>query len=486
MKLSALLSGLDFRQSVGAADPECAGLAYDSRRVTPGMVFFALPGEKTDGHDHAAEAAAHGAVAVVSQRDCGLPPDVTSVFVDNPRQTLARAAATFYRQPANDLKVIGITGTNGKTTVAFLVRGILNAVGLRTGMIGTVEYDVGSRTTPASRTTPESLELQQLLAQMRDANCAACVMEVSSHALEQNRVEAVDFDLGVFTNLTQDHLDYHGDMETYFASKQKLFQMLGDPLAAVVNLDDDYGSRLMIPGRLSFGFAQDAVVRAVQCELHGDHTRLVAKTHEGEVELLLSCIGRHNVSNALAAFAVARSMGVEPEAIAEAFSALPPPPGRLEAIRCGQSFGVFVDYAHTDDALHHVLTTLRELTPGKLRVMFGCGGNRDAGKRRKMGAAAAALADDVIITNDNPRHEDPVTIAEQVAVGCREARPNDFEIELDRQRAIDEMLRRARPEDIVLLAGKGHETYQEIGDVTQPFDDREQARSVLRAMGYED
>ena len=484
MRLSELLTGLDVRRAADVGDPECAGLAYDSRRVTPGMVFFALPGENTDGHAYAAEAAARGAVAVIGERDCGLPPGVQQVFAANARQALAQVSARIHQDPSRALKVIGITGTNGKTTVAFMVRHILARSDISTGMIGTVEYDVGSRVLPADRTTPESLELQQTLAQMRDASCAACVMEVSSHALAQHRVDAVDFDIAAFTNLTQDHLDYHGEMEAYFGAKRLLFDGLKEGAVVVTNLDDLYGAQLVREGALTFGHSANAAIRAGDFTLGAKSTQLTVIEPNGPVSFMLPLIGRHNISNALAAYSIASAMGIDGCVIGKALADMPPVPGRLEAIVEGQPFGVLVDYAHTDDALRQVLKTLREVTTGRLLVAFGCGGNRDQGKRRKMGSAAAEWADEIMITTDNSRREEPMVIAQQVAEGCRVVRSDGFEIELDRVRAIDEIIRRARPGDTVLLAGKGHETYQELGDMVMPFDDREHARETLAALGY--
>ena len=485
MRLSELLVGLDIRRAADAADPECVGLAYDSRRVTPGTVFFALPGEKTDGHAYAAEAAARGAVAVVGARDCGLTPGgVQQVFVANARQALAQVAARIHRNPSSDLQVIGITGTNGKTTVAYMVRHILRRSKISTGMIGTVEYDVGSHVLPAARTTPESLELQQMLAQMREAGCSACVMEVSSHALIQHRVDAVDFNVAAFTNLTQDHLDYHGNMESYFAAKRLLFDGLDKGAVVVANLDDPYGAQLVSDDALTFGHSENAVIRAGDFTLGAESTQLTVIGPNDPVPFTLPLIGRHNISNALAAYSIASAMGINGGVIAKAFADMPLVPGRLEKIMMGQPFGVLVDYAHTDDALRQVLKTLREVTMGQLLVMFGCGGNRDQGKRFKMGTAVAEWADEILITTDNSRQEEPAVIAEQVAEGCRAVRSNGFEIELDRAMAIDEVIRRARSGDTVLLAGKGHETYQELGDMVMPFDDREHARETLVALGY--
>ena len=309
-------------------------------------------------------------------------------------------------------------------------------------------------------------------------------MEVSSHALEQYRVEAVDFDMGVFTNLTQDHLDYHGNMESYFASKKKLFDLLDEDKGVFVNLDDAYGARLMAAGRVSYGFNENAMIRAREIELDGFGTQLLLESVEGLTEIKLPFIGRHNIYNALAAYSVARSMGVEAEDISQALSTMSSTPGRLEPIRFGQPFNLYVDYAHTDDALRQVLGALNEITTGRLFVVFGCGGNRDKGKRNKMGEIAAAHADEIIITTDNPRNENPAIIAEEVAEGCRHVRQGGFEIELDRARAIDEIIRRAREGDTVLIAGKGHETYQETGPIVQPFDDREKACETLQALGF--
>ena len=484
MRLSELLVGLDINWAIGAANPECAGLAYDSRRVTPGMVFFALSGEKTDGHAHAAEAAARGAVAVVGERECDLPSCVQQVTVSNARKVLAQVAARINQYPSRDLKVIGITGTNGKTTVAYMVRHILRQSEISTGMIGTVEYDLGNRVLPATRTTPESPELHQMLAQMRDAGCSACVMEVSSHALAQHRVDELGFDIAAFTNLTQDHLDYHGDMEKYFATKCLLFDALKKGGSVVTNLDDSYGAQLAGVRALTFGHSANAVIRAGDFTLNAKSTQLTVFKSGDPVSFMLPLIGRHNISNALAAYSIASAMGIDDFTIGKAFGGMPSVPGRLEAIEEGQPFGVYVDYAHTADALGQVLKTLREVTSGRLLVAFGCGGNRDKDKRIKMGEMAAGWADELMITTDNSRLEEPVVIAEQIADGCRAVRSDRFEIELDRARAIDEIIRSARPNDTVLIAGKGHETYQELGNMVMPFDDRAHAHETLVALGY--
>lgn len=450
------------------------GLAYDSRRVTPGTVFIALPGTRVNGNDFAATAIDLGASLIITGQPGEFPGETAVVRVENPRTAMARLAARFHGDPADQLHLIGITGTNGKTTVAFLVRELLRGTGRHCGLIGTVEYDLGDRVIPAARTTPESLELHAYFAGMVRAGCELCVMEVSSHALVQHRVAGFEFQTTAFTNLTQDHLDYHGDMDQYFAVKRTLFAQQPDDGQRLVNADSPFGQRLA--GEFSattFGEA-DSDLQITQLKLGQQQSEF---TFDG-VDFTMPLIGRHNVSNAAAALGIVRATGMKLAESVPLLANLPPVPGRLEPLREGQPFAVYVDYAHTDDALRQVLTTLREITPGSLRVLFGCGGNRDTGKRRKMGEAAAALADDILITTDNPRRENPHLIAEQVAEGC----PGKGRIELDRARAIDEILREAKEGDTVLIAGKGHETYQEIEDIVMPFDDRQQARTVLAAL----
>ena len=450
------------------------GLAYDSRRVTPGTAFIALPGTRVNGNDFAATAIDLGASLIITDQAGEFHGETAVVRVGNPRTAMAQLAARFHGEPAAQLHLIGITGTNGKTTVAFIVRELLRGGGRRCGLIGTVEYDLGDRIIPAARTTPESLELHAYFAGMVHSGCELCVMEISSHALGQHRVAGLEFQTTAFTNLTQDHLDYHGDMDRYFSAKRTLFAQQPDDGQRLVNADSLFGQRLA--GEFSattFGEV-DSDLQITQLKLGQQQSEF---TFDG-VDFKMPLIGRHNVSNAAAALGIVRATGMELAESVSLLANLPPVPGRLESLNEGQPFAVYVDYAHTDDALRQVLTTLREITPGSLRVLFGCGGNRDTGKRRKMGEAAAALADDILITTDNPRRENPHLIAEQVAEGC----PGKGRIELDRARAIDEILREAKAGDTVLLAGKGHETYQEIEDIVMPFDDRQQARAVLAAL----
>jgi UDP-N-acetylmuramoyl-L-alanyl-D-glutamate--2,6-diaminopimelate ligase len=389
--------------------------------------------------------------------------------------------------------MIGVTGTNGKTTVAFMVKRILEASGVNCGLIGTVRYEIGERVIPAQRTTPEALEIQQMLAQMLRSDCQACVMEVSSHAVEQRRVAGIEFDVGIFTNLTQDHLDYHGTMENYFEAKKKLFTALeagSKESGAVINIDDAYGARLAeqtrIEALMTYGMSPAAKLRAREIKLGKDATEMIIETPQGRCSCRLPLIGRHNVYNALAAAGAGLVMKVGVQSIQTALSAMPAVPGRLESISLGQPFGVFVDYAHTDDALRNVLNTLREITTGRLLLVFGCGGNRDVGKRAKMGKVAAELADFTIITSDNPRREAPEAIAAQIEEGFRTVRADAYRVELDRRRAIEEVLREAKPHDTLLIAGKGHETYQEFEDTVVPFDDRVHTRETLETLGWKD
>jgi UDP-N-acetylmuramoyl-L-alanyl-D-glutamate--2,6-diaminopimelate ligase len=456
------------------------------------MVFVAVPGRRTDGHDYIGTAIDRGAAAVICEQNGFGSSRVTKIKVADARVALAGAAAAYYGHPSRNLHVIGVTGTNGKTTVAFMIRQLLESAGMPCGLIGTVRYEIRERIIPAQRTTPESLEVQQLMSQMVRAGCRACVMEVSSHSLEQHRVDGVEFDAAVFTNLTQDHLDYHGTMENYFAAKRKLFVSLGNGRkngTAVINIDDSFGARLARHGdaanQITYGLGGGAQVRATGVQLGTTSSRMKIVSPSSSFSCVLPLIGRHNIYNALAAVGTGLAMGIGKEPIVSMLNNCRPVPGRLEAIACGQPFAVYVDYAHTDDALRNVLTTLREITGGRLLLMFGCGGNRDAGKRFKMGCVAAELADATVITSDNPRRESPELISAEIERGFRSVRDTGCRIELDRHRAIDEILRLAEPGDTVLIAGKGHETYQEVEDTVVPFDDRVQATEVLETLGWQ-
>lgn len=488
MKLRTLLQALSTLEVEGSLDREITGLAYDSRRVTPGTVFVALKGQNTDGHVFINDAIDRGAVAIICERNGFSTARATKIVVADARETMGHAATAFYGNPSAKLKVIGVTGTNGKTTVSFLVKEILHAAGIKTGLLGTIRYEIGDRVIPAARTTPEALEIQQMLAQMVHAGCEACVMEVSSHALDQKRTLGVEFDVAIFTNLTQDHLDYHGTMDGYFAAKMKLFTAMhhGEKHGtAVINIDDAYGQHLHaesdVAVKLTYGLGQSAQLRATNIDLRENGTGFTVELNGTGAECDMPLIGRYNIYNALAAIGACVTLDVKLPVIRRALRQMVPVPGRLERVSDAEPFNVFVDYAHTADALEQVLRTVREVTEGRVLLLFGCGGSRDIGKRAKMGEVAARLADYSLVTNDNPRRESPVKIAEQIQKGYGAVRHDGFGMELDRRRAIEDIINLARPGDSILIAGKGHETYQEFDDTVVPFDDRAIAREALAA-----
>jgi UDP-N-acetylmuramoyl-L-alanyl-D-glutamate--2,6-diaminopimelate ligase len=488
MKLNELLRGLDGLETGAEAGVEITSLAYDSRRVQPGTLFFAIQGEKADGHAFIPQALDRGAVAVVSelQPPSGLEP--RWVRVRGIRRALSTAGRNFFGQPDSHLKLVGITGTNGKTTTAYLVDSILHAAGIETGLFGTIEYRAGGRVLPARNTTPESLDLWSSFAQVVSAGGKAVVMEVSSHSLAQERVWGFPFSVAVFTNLTRDHLDYHKDFEQYFAAKRRLFEGLGTPPPewAVINMDDAWSRKLLdvpCPNRLTYGMNSDAQVKPKHLAHTHDGLEGTILTPEGKVQLRSSLVGRANLANILAATAASVAYGVPLEAVEQGLRNLEAVPGRFERINEGQPFLVIVDYAHTDDALRNVLSTARELTRNRLIVVFGCGGERDRVKRPMMGEAASSLSDLAVLTSDNPRGEDPLLIMSDALVGLQKT-GKPYLAEVDRKDAIRKALNEAREGDVVVLAGKGHETYQVLKDRTVPFDDREVAREILREMGY--
>jgi UDP-N-acetylmuramoyl-L-alanyl-D-glutamate--2,6-diaminopimelate ligase len=458
----------------GAPEVEISSLAYSSQSVTPGALFFCVPGFRADGHDFAPTAVERGAVALVCQRPLGL--GVPEVLVSDVRAAIGPAAARFYGDPTADLDVVGITGTNGKTTTAFLVRHLLEADGRSCGLLGTVKRVVGGVEEEVERTTPEAIDLQATFRRMLDGGDRACAMEVSSHALELGRVDGIRFACRVFTNLTQDHLDFHDTMDAYFEAKRRLFR---EPGIAVVNLDDEYGRR--IAGEIecvTFAIDHEADYRARDVEFDLMGSRFTCQTPAGPLELESPLPGLFNVENVLAAVAVARSLDVPGARIEQALPEFGRVPGRFEPVDEGQEFGVLVDYAHTPDSLENVLRAAHEVTRGRLHVVFGAGGDRDRGKRPLMGAAARRFADRVLVTSDNPRNEAPETIIEQVMEG---AGP-DAEREVDRRRAITRAVETAERGDVVVIAGKGHEQGQEFENGRkEPFDDVAVARDALRA-----
>ena len=484
MNLQVLLKAIQPVKISGSLDRDITAICYDSRKVVEGALFVALPGEKADGTEFIDSAIDRGAAAIVSEKP-GLTTRAAAIEVLNARHALADLSAAYFRQPSHKIKVVGVTGTNGKTTTTFLIKHILDTDFLRCGLIGTVRYVVGERELPATRTTPESADVHELLWQMRSAGCKSCAMEVSSHALALDRVRGVEFDAAVFTNLTQDHLDFHRTMDAYFETKASLFTGLRDQKKkkgrAIINSDDRHGEKLA--DRLSrdmevitFGVGRDAQFRAgdVKMDFGGTTFQLMAVGKNYLVRIPL--IGMFNVYNSLAAIATAHALGVSVRKAVQSLAVAPAVPGRLQAIVAQKPFRVFVDYAHSDDALTNVLRTLRELNPARIIVVFGCGGNRDRAKRPKMAAAVDALADHAIVTSDNPRKEDPIAIIEDIKPGFRRLRPDCVP---DRKEAIYHAIAMAQPRDIILLAGKGHETYQEFADSTVPFDDAAIAASAL-------
>jgi UDP-N-acetylmuramoyl-L-alanyl-D-glutamate--2,6-diaminopimelate ligase len=460
----------------GAPEVEISGLAYRSDRVEPGSLFFCVRGFSADGHDFAPDAVRRGAAALVCERPLGL--GVPEVVVPDVRAAMGPAAARFHGDPTATLRVVGITGTNGKTTTAFLTRALLEADGVRTGLLGTVASVVGGVEEPVERTTPEAIDVQATLRRMLDAGDRACAMEVSSHALQLGRAAGIRFACRVFTNLTQDHLDFHPTMEDYFLAKRRLFDRSAGP--AVINADDAYGQRLIgeLPDAVTYAIGHEADFRAREVAFDAAGARFLCDTPDaGPVELATRLPGLFNVQNALAAVAAARTLGAGYAAIADALAAFPRVPGRFEPVEEGQEFAVLVDYAHTPDSLANVLRAAREIARGRVHVVFGAGGDRDRAKRPLMGRAARELADRVLVTSDNPRSEDPEAIIAQVLEGA-----GDVEHEVDRRAAIARAIETAEPGDVVVIAGKGHEQGQEFeGGRKEPFDDVTVAREALRA-----
>ncbi|HEX3974759.1 MAG TPA: UDP-N-acetylmuramoyl-L-alanyl-D-glutamate--2,6-diaminopimelate ligase [Solirubrobacteraceae bacterium] len=463
--------------SLSVANVEISSLAYDNRLVLEGTLFFCVSGYTRDGHDFAPDAVARGAAALVVERPLNL--GVPEVQVPSVRAAMAPVAARFHGDPTARLQTVGVTGTNGKTTTAFLLRAVLEAAGRRTGLLGTVKSVIGGVEHEVLRTTPEAIDLQRTFAEMRDAGDQGCVMEVSSHALTLHRADAIHFAAAIFTNLTQDHLDFHETMEEYYGAKRLLFTDLA-PAHAVVNVDDPYGARLAAElggAAITVALAHDASYRAGAVQTGLDGSQFAVTAPDGVFELSSPLTGRFNVSNVLGAFATARALGVDAATAIDAIASAGQVPGRFQSVSEGQDYAVLVDYAHTPDSLENVLRAARGLTHGRLHVVFGCGGDRDRGKRPLMGEIAARLADRVIVTSDNPRSEDPAAIIDEILVGSGE----DVEHEVDRRVAIDRAIATAEPGDVVVIAGKGHEQGQEFeGGRKIPFDDVTVVRKSLQ------
>jgi UDP-N-acetylmuramoyl-L-alanyl-D-glutamate--2,6-diaminopimelate ligase len=491
MRLDKLLAGAEIGKIFGTADREVQSVACDSRKVEPGAIFFALQGEKLDGVKFVEDAVRRGAVAVATedvQRVSSKGITLIEILPGSERRALASVSANFYGHPADSLRLVGVTGTNGKTTTTFLVDSILRAAGHTTGLIGTT----GSRTPAGSRaavnTTPESLDLQLMFAEIREAGGTHAVLEASSHALAMERLWGCHFAVAIFTNLTRDHLDFHKTFEEYFAAKRLLFKGTGAgaPDAAVINADDPYATQLggLARRTLTYGLkgAPDLTAKKLALSFHG--LEFTAQTPAGNIEVRSPFVGRINAYNILAAIGAGIALNIPNGKIEEGIANLELVPGRFQRIDEGQPFLVIVDYAHTDDALKNLIATARELGPSpRIITVFGAGGERDRTKRPLMGEAAGSLSDVVVLTSDNPRGEDPLRIINDVVVGLQKVNAK-YRVEPDREQALAMALDEARPGDIVLLAGKGHETYQVLRDGTVDFDDREKARAILRRKGY--
>jgi UDP-N-acetylmuramoyl-L-alanyl-D-glutamate--2,6-diaminopimelate ligase len=490
VRLAKLLRGLEVKGAAAHADLEIAEVGYDSREAKPGTLFVAIHGEKTDGNRFVPDAVARGAVAIASEqpRPETLPLEFPWLEVPDARKALAVTAANFFGRPAEVLRLIAVTGTNGKTTTAYLVDSILRAAGSEVGLFGTITHRLVRESRPSAHTTPESVDLQRFLADVVRAGGTHAVLEASSHALAMDRLWGCRFAVAVFTNLTRDHLDYHRNFEEYFAAKRRLFEGTGGapPDLGVINNDDAYGKRLigLASRTLTYGLENGSDIRTRKPSVSFSGTDFTAETPAGKVEIHSPLVGRFNVYNLLAAIGAGVALDLPRDVIASGIAQLTSVPGRFERVDLGQPFLVIVDYAHTDDALNNLLTSARELSAGgRIITLFGCGGDRDRTKRPLMGEAAGRLSDIVVLTSDNPRSEDPLLIINDAIVGVQRTKAKCL-VEADRERAIEIALDQARPGDIVVLAGKGHETVQVLRDQTIPFEDREMARRRLRERGY--
>ncbi|RLB83336.1 MAG: UDP-N-acetylmuramoyl-L-alanyl-D-glutamate--2,6-diaminopimelate ligase [Deltaproteobacteria bacterium] len=505
MKLGVLLEAVAVRRLVGFEDQIIDSIHYDSRTVTPGGLFVAIQGQRYDGYTYIEEAIEKGAVAIVTEKLWSGPPWISMAQVEDVRRALAAISSAFYGDPSRELCMIGITGTNGKTTTAYLIESILNAAGFKVGVIGTINYRFGRETFTSQVTTPESLDLMRMLRRMADSGTTHVVLEVSSHALDLHRVAFCEFDVGIFTNFSRDHLDYHGDMETYWQCKRRLcVEHLGvgskqGRATAVINWDDPRGRELFteisVPC-LRVGLSDECEIRAQNINFTVAGTSGRVRTPKGDFEFTSSLVGNHNVNNILSATGVAMALGIPTQIIQKGIRDLQGVPGRLECVANGLGLSVFVDYAHTPGALENVLTVLRGLTSGRVITVFGCGGDRDQDKRPMMGTIAGRLSDLVVVTSDNPRTEAPEVILAGIVEGIAAVQSHQYElhelgkgfgprgyaVEPDRRKAIALGLGAATAGDTVLIAGKGHETYQVIGEKTVPFDDRVEARRVLEKL----
>ena len=485
MLFKELLASMEVCCTEGNLNVPVCGIAYDSRKVQPGFLFVAVKGFVTDGHRYIDAAVKNGASAVIVEKPVAVN-NIPFAQVADSRLALAKAAAAFYQHPSKKIMLTGVTGTNGKTTTSHLIGAVYKAAGHKVGLVGTIQNVVGGKELPAVNTTPESLDLQQLFDQMVKSGVTHAAMEVSSHALALNRVADVSFDAAVFTNISQDHLDFHADMDDYTRAKAKLFAM--SPLA-VINADDERAQDMIKAARgtvVTFGLRNKADVSAADIKLTADGVSFVTAGKFGEHQLHLKLTGEFNIYNALAAFTCTMAQGFDPQTVISALEGVPGVAGRFELVKCGQPFGVVVDYAHTPDGLENILQSARQVTKKRLIAVFGCGGDRDRTKRPIMGKIGVSLSDHAVITSDNPRTEDPLTIIADVLNGVKEANaePEEYTVIPDRREAIFYAIKKAAPGDVVVIAGKGHETYQIIGKTKYDFDDRCVAAEALHSLGY--
>ena len=481
MRLTQLLRGVEVIAIKGDKNIEVDNIYYDSKQLRRGGLFFSVKGTKLNGADFIDEAIERGALCIVSENDFITYKNICKVLVKDVRRTCAVIASNFYEHPSNKMSVIGITGTNGKTTTLHMVEAILKYAGRKCGTIGTISYNIGDRSIPAVNTTPSAIMLQMLLNEMVKASIPYCAMEVSSHSIHQNRIDGIRYKRAIFTNLTREHLDYHKDMEDYFCAKKRLFEILDREGKAIVNKDDEYGSKLIdtVKDRvMTYGIRSDADITAFDIESSISGLSFKVRTPKGVMSIRSELIGEYNIYNMLAAVALAITEDIGQREIEAGLKGFKGAPGRMQRIENKKNFSVFVDYAHTADALQKVLSALKPLANRRIITVFGCGGDRDRMKRPEMAQVASALSDFVIITNDNPRSEDPKSIADEIIKGLP-GDFKDFKVSLDRQDAIELSLDMAKDEDIVLIAGKGHEKYQIFKDTVLDFDDCKIAKEVL-------
>ena len=482
MKLSELLADIEVEKIIGAEQLNVTGIAFNSMEVRPGNIFVCITGFKTDGHKYAADAIDRGAIAVIAERDIS-ELGVTCVICKNTRLALAKSAANFYGHPEKKFRLIGITGTNGKTTATYLVKSVLESLGRKVGLIGTNQNMIGTEVIPSKHTTPDSLELMQLFSQMAEKGAEYVVMEVSSHSLALDRVTACRFDVGAFTNITQDHLDFHKTMENYLAAKSILFTI---SKAGVINRDDSGSDYLLehstCERMLTYGIESDCDIHASDVKLSEKGVAFKVSYENKEYDVELGIPGMFSVYNALTAFGCLVSAGIHMDDAVEGLKSARGVKGRIEVVETNRDFSVIIDYAHTPDGLYNVIRTIRGFCKGRIITVFGCGGDRDAGKRPKMGRIAAELSDYCVVTSDNPRTENPVAIINDVVEGVKNGKC-DYTVVVNRFEAIETALDMAKKDDVVLLAGKGHETYQILADRTIDFDEREIVRKLLNIQG---